>query len=218
VVDKLKPQFYDNLLSEITTSHMLTCPCQQDLVTPERKKQIELEVDVMKKEGVFNDLNARENRVKNAIQLAYLNVSKYCRENGIRCLREKEIITRDLEVFSTRYDLTDPRAYFIVESILSLKLSAYRLAMHCVIYDPVQEVCDKEGNTYYRINPAEEAKMKYNNSVIIGIKELNTIFEGIKSRSININFDGSKLLTAEEIFGKIDEMKDVVVSPKSETE
>lgn len=193
-------EVYENIISPITLSHIDVCNCQGKRLLELKKEFFQKELQDLKEEDLYNDITVRESRLRRSQELAREYLIKECREKNIRCPVEQKIVEKDISLFKQKYDLSDPRAHIIVENVLSLKLSAHRLALHVTHNDPVQSVIDKEGNETFKLNPAEKAKMDYNNSMIQAIKELNLIFEG--SKNVNINIDLENIPNAIDIWGK----------------
>jgi hypothetical protein len=192
-------QVYENIISPITRGHIDVCRCQEIRLKQLKEEYFRREEKELRDEDLYKDTTVRESRLRRSIEMAKLHLVRECQENNVRCPVEKDIINRDIALFKQRYDLTDPRAHMIIENVLSLKLSAHRLALHSTHNEPIQTYMDKEGNEIFRLNPAEKAKMEYNNSMIQAIKELNLIFEGQKS--IHGFLDLTKVLKASEVWG-----------------
>lgn len=204
-------EYYESLISPISVSHLEKCNCQEEKLKELEAQELTREREDLIRENLINNSVVAEHRFNLAKEKAKVKLVKELREKNVRCSVERQIISRDIEIFAGKYDLTDARAYMIVENILSLKLSAHRLALHSTLNEPVQSVIDREGNLTYKLNPAEKAKMDYNNSIIAGIKELNLIFEG--SKNININLNKHEIIDMDTLFGKdIEDDKTITIT------
>lgn len=111
---------------------------------------------------------------------AIQTISREAQEKNQRCPYELEEITKTLTLFSSRYDLDDPRAYIIISSIIQLQLTTFRLERYSVTQGPINRFVDKFGNNYTRISDLEDAKRRFHESLIKSIEQLDKIFEGTK--------------------------------------
>jgi len=150
---------------------------------------------------------------ENARSQAIIAVGRYNQSNSIRCMLEQEEIKTVVELFSNKYDLNDPRVYMVVQSLINLKLSAIRMQKHANVNGISYEVFDAEGNRRIELSPVEEAKRKYDETVIKSVQILNNIIDGekiqtnhtisfdeifsMKNKDLNINED--KVIEVDEI-------------------
>lgn len=197
-------EMYENILSPITLVHLDFCNCQKERLREIEKEEYNKELLELRTEDLMKDVTVRDSRLNRSLERARLILVGDCQKANIRCSVEKQIIQKELQMFVNyeKYKLDDPRAYIIIESLMNLKLSEHRLSLHTTNYGSVQSVFDREGNETFKLNPAEEYKMKYNNSRIAAIKELNLIFEGAKSTVVTI--DANKIIDARVLFGEHD--------------
>lgn len=102
-------------------------------------------------------------------------------KNAKRCPFELSQIRNVTKLFADKYDLKDPRAYVIVRALISNMLSAYRMQRYTDEAGPVIKTVDRHGTERSYLNPAEEAKRRYNEAVVDAVMKLDNIFEGSKN-------------------------------------
>jgi len=173
-------KYFDDLLSLISVKHQNKCDCTKKLYEEQYKIIYDIEVQRLKDDGLFDDDNARSNRLKEVEWFAKQKVSEICDKQGIRCNTERGLIAGELSLFVDKYDLSDPKVYVIVKNALKLALTEHRLGVDIGFNDVIYETESKNGNIYRNINPAVEAAYKYNEACIKAIETLHKLTEGEK--------------------------------------
>jgi hypothetical protein len=143
--------------------------------------------------NVIKDIIFYKKDTKNKISMKLKTVEKmalkktliFCIENQVYCSDEFEKILQHIKMFSSKYPIEkDASALFIVNSVIDNLLSMIKY-QKVINYEGIYyKNFDKYGNIHLKINPADESKRKYNESLVKSMEVLDKIFEGIK---INVN-------------------------------
>ena len=183
--DKMK--LFSSLITICNEEHLSYCDCQAKRIKEEADKIIVNELKELEDKNQLHNIELINERIEYANRLALKRVGHYCEKNRITCPIEEEKIKQNLEYFNKAYDLTDPRVYIIVDSLLHQMLSAHRMHMHSNTKGILNIHYDKLGNKSYSLNPVEEVKRRFNETLVRGIETLNKIIEGEKHFNVNVN-------------------------------
>ena len=137
---------------------------------------------------------------------SFLETARHCVNHNIRCHLEKREIINTIKVFDSKYNLSDPRVFIVVRSVLNHQLSSYRMQKYSNEYGVISEQFDREGNRSFILNPVEHAKRKFDEAMVSAMATLNNMIEGQKVTSFNYD-----IIDADELFGKIQEKEEKVV-------
>ena len=110
------------------------------------------------------------------------------------CKYEAEDSVDLVKLFIDKYDMTDPRAATIVKTVVDNKLTVLRMQRESSFYG----VLINTGKGLV-LNPVEDSKRKYNDSVVHAIEVLDKIFEGSKSIVANVSFHEEMLSVYRDI-------------------
>lgn len=160
-------------------NHLAVCDCQKvkvDLIYDEL-----LVADEDKREENKDKPDWLENRKDMYYTTSLKIMGKECVKKSIKCPREIKEIVSIVNMFRSKYELSDPRVFMIVKSLVGHKLSAHRMQLYSNSKGIVQENWDRNGNLSYSLNPVEMAKKEFDKEVVKSIEILNKIIDGEKS-------------------------------------
>lgn len=181
-VDKIDLQGWHDLLSPINLDHLSSCTCCAHIV--DHYKKIELaDMEARNKEENIKDLHTLESRREAADRRARLQTVEGCQSRNIRCPYEAREVRKTLALFYGDIGedaLKDPEAVIIVRSVINHQLSAFRLARASLDEGPLVRMVDRDGNSYMTVNPAEEAKRRFDDSIIDAMSKIHQIRKGTK--------------------------------------
>jgi len=181
----------ENIIEYVNTScrifqpnHFLYCDCQIeaiDKLTKELEKEVldKLDEEVRIGEGMKRDILSK---VESQARIKFVELNK-----GIFCPVEVKELLNTLNLFNGRYDLDDARVFTIVRSLLDLQLTAFRMQRESCGKGVMITQMGRNGEPVDVVNPVEEIKRRYNESLLKSIEVLDKIIEGEKSVNVNID-------------------------------
>ena len=187
--------------------HVKVCDCQQeqynktyDIVLEQQEKQIREDLTREEYEHFTDDMKVKEiERWKaNAKPKTYKILGELNEKDKVRCSVEKSLILETLSLFTEKYDIRDPRVFLVVRSVINHQLSSHRMQLYTSNKGIVQTLYDREGNPYTQVNPIEESKRKFDESIIKAMEQLTRITEGdtinINQQNMDMTIDINKLV------------------------
>jgi hypothetical protein len=179
---------YDDMLELCNDVHMKFCHCQDDLLAKRIKEFKAKELDEIKALGKEHDPNVVLPRLRVAEYKAEQEVSKEMISGNVRCPFEKREIIATVKLFADKFDLKDPYVYMVVKSVINHQLSAMRMQRCTNTVGSIQEMTNKFGDIYYRVNPVEAEKREFDNSIIVAMEKLKNITrDDIIANAVQIN-------------------------------
>lgn len=188
----------ESLLSTCNIEHISNCSCQRSNVDSKYKELFEQEMNDLIKRGSETNNSLVEARREYAKDKAVKLVADYCKNNSIKCPIERAKVIQHLTFFESKYDLSDPRVFVIVESLLHQMLSAHRFQQYSNEHGVLNIWYDKQDNKRISLNPVEQIKLDYDRARIDAISVLDKIMEGEK---INVNM---KTIDIDDVFKNVD--------------
>lgn len=194
---------FDTLLSYISTEHISICACQKDKIRDRfnsKLKEIEKRIKRAKRQKVEEEELEilRNSLLRKAREDTVAEISVECISNEIRCPVERDAIKTTIELFNNKYDLIDPRVYMVVKSVINHQLSAHRMQYYSTSYGLMQEHTDRDGNVSYKLNPVEEEKRKFDDSIIKAMEILSRMIDGETHNHTGV----IAVVSADELFGE----------------
>ena len=189
--------FDDSLLSVCSIEHLSCCDCQKDLITKYYNDFLTEEMIELEKNNNQDNQDLISSRKDYVWHKSLKKVSLYCKEKNVKCSIEKDKLLNTLKIFGSKYDLSDPRIFTIVEALMNQMLSVHRMQQYSNNTGILNIWYDKNDNKRVGINPVEELKLKYDEARISAIATLDKITEGEK---ININLQS---INIEDVFKEI---------------
>lgn len=178
--------------------HLETCDCMQGKYEELYKKGYNNLVDELC--ASRSDTRMRVlSRMTDLRTIALDRLLEFVKLNNVVCKYEYKEVLRVLHIFSDKYDLSDARANVMVQVVIDNLLTMLRMERE-INHEGIAEVySDDKGVKRIIMNPFEEAKRRYNESLVNTITALDKIFEGSK-----ITIDSSKVINLEDIFKDIE--------------
>lgn len=216
-VDSQLPEKYKELLTPFSEMALLMDETYMGNslnydVDPNYNKLLPKFEEIQLKEFKEKGLSMKDNPVaweghKNAAHRECVKyLSKRYLSLNLRCPRELREIRRLYDVFASKYDLNDPRAYLIFRALVSAMLSTYRFERYSAEKGSLITEYDKNDIPRTIVNPAEEMKRRYMETTLNAISKLDQIFEGIKISNHTV-IDIKELFTSTKtIDGEFDEI------------
>lgn len=208
-IDVILQDKFLSLISVCNEEHLLYCKCQDDKINKEFNKLLVVEEQELKKLDLADSPNTVKHRKKQLLHKAHQIVAEQCIVNNVKCPQESREVFQTTYLFAKKFDLDDPRVYMIVKSVLSHQLSVYRMQLQSNHKGILQTVVDEEGNTTYTLNPVEDSKMRFDNSIISAIEKLDKIISGEKRVNVNVEIRDIEDLYKDETL-QDDDVIDIV--------
>lgn len=168
---------FNTLFSPINDMHMDYCDCANEIYNRFLPEQYEIARKELAEKKLTENIFV-QGHMDNARRVARQLTIDYCQKHDIRCKHEEKHLQNLITLFLTKKDLSKPESVIIVESVLSAKLSAYRLARLGTEMGPLLTYVDKHGNTRHSLNPIEQLKLQYDTGIIDAMTKLSNITDG----------------------------------------
>jgi len=198
-IDVILSNKFNNILSLCNIDHLSYCRCQEKEVERYTIIYMNAEKKDLESKNLLDNNSVVNMRKIHARDLAIKKVAEKCIDNDTRCPIEKEEVRQTVELFYKQFDLEDSRVFMVVKAVLSHQLSVYRMQLQSNYKGVLQSITSEEGDITYVLNPVEELKRKFDDSIISAIEKLNRIMYGDKVVNTNINIDA---LSIAEIIGE----------------
>lgn len=172
--------------------HLKTCNCYHHKLKEIYDKLLQEEIEWQKnnKDELYKTKKeVRLNAIKEESYKILFNNIKTSPNYLPYCKKEFDEINKTLEVFkgklNNKYNLADIKVYTIIKVVLDYQLTSIRMMRESSFEGVLISQQTRDGSSFV-LNPVEESKRRYNDSLINAIQTLDKVVSGEKHTHVMI--------------------------------